>query len=67
MPVVNIGTVVNVFNVLIPSLGKNGLEFSKTVAFMSDTLNLMKGANLGVQKLIKMSTPLCMMLGALAI
>lgn len=64
MPVVNIGTVVNVFNVLIPSLGKNGLEFSKTVAFMSDTLNLMKGANLGVQK---MSTPLCMMLGALAI
>lgn len=31
----------------------NGLDFSRCLAFMSDTTNVMKGARSGVQKLIK--------------
>ena len=36
---------------------KNGLDFSKTMSFMSDTTNVMKGARPGVQKLIKNDNP----------
>ena len=53
MPVVNIGTARNLFDALKASLGKFGLDFSKAMAFMSDTTNVMKGARSGVQKLIK--------------
>ena len=53
MPVVNIGTAVNIFRALKESLEKNGLSFSKAVSFMSDTANVMKGCRSGVQKLIK--------------
>ena len=53
MPVVNIGTAENLFVALKTSLEKNGLDFSKAVAFMSDTTNVKKGARSGVQKLIK--------------
>ena len=53
MPVVNIGTAENLFVALKTSLEKNGLDFSKAVAFMSDTTNVMKGARSGIQKLIK--------------
>ena len=35
------------------SLSNNGLDFSRCLAFMSDTTNVMKGARSGVQKLIK--------------
>ena len=53
MPVVNIGTAVNIFRALKESLEKNGLSFSKAVSFMSDTANVMKGCRSGVQMLIK--------------
>ena len=53
MPVVNIGNATNLFTALKSSLSKHGLDFSKSVAFMSDTTNVMKGASFGVQKLIK--------------
>lgn len=53
MPVVNIGTAENLFIALKTSLSKNGLDFSKAMAFMSDTTNVMKGARSGVQNLIK--------------
>ena len=53
MPVVNIGTARNLFEALKTSLTRNGLDFSRAVAFMSDTTNVMKGARSGVQKLIK--------------
>ena len=33
------------------------LDFSKAIAFMSDTTNVMKGARSGVQKLIKRENP----------
>ena len=48
MPVVNIGNAT-----LKASLSKHGLDFTKTVAFLSDTTNIMKVARSGVQKLIK--------------
>ena len=57
MPVVNVGTAVNLFTALKSSLSKNGLDFAKAVAFMSDTTNVMKGARSGVQKLIKKEQP----------
>ena len=53
MPVVNIGTAKNLYEALKASLEKFGLDFSKAIAFMSDTTNVMKGARSGVQKLIK--------------
>ena len=53
MPIVNIGTAVNVFTALKSSLESKGYNFSKAVAFMSDTTNVMKGARSGVQKRIK--------------
>ena len=53
MPVVNIGTARNLFDALKLSLAQKGFDFSNTVAFMSDTTNVMKGARSGVQKLIK--------------
>ncbi len=53
MPIVNIGTASNIFIALKASLKKYGLDFSKAMAFMSDTANVMKGSRSGVQKLIK--------------
>ena len=57
MPVVNIGTAENLFSAFKESLSKYNLDFSKAIAFMSDTTNVMKGARSGVQKLIKRKTP----------
>ena len=57
MPIVNIGSAPNLFAALKSSLAKHGLDFSKSVAFMSDTTNVMKGARSGVQKLIKKEHP----------
>lgn len=57
MPIVNIGNAVNLFNALKSSLSKHDLDFSKSVAFMSDTTNVMKGARSGVQKLIRNEHP----------
>ena len=53
MPVVNIGTAQNLFDALNESLSENGLDFSNCLSSMSDTTNVMKGAQFGVQKLIK--------------
>ena len=53
MPVVNIGTAINLFSALKQSLGSHGLDFSKCLSFMSDTTNVMKGACSGVQNLIR--------------
>lgn len=39
------------------SLTQKGMDFSKAVAFMSDTTNVMKGVRSGVQKLIKNEHP----------
>ena len=44
MPVVNISNATNLCTALKSSLSKHGLDFSKAVAFMSDTTNVMKGA-----------------------
>ena len=57
MPVVNIGTARNLFEALKSSLTQKGMDFSKAVAFMSDTTNVMKGVRSGVQKLIKNEHP----------
>ncbi len=57
MPIVNIGNAPNLFAALKASLSKHGLDFAKTIAFMSDTTNVMKGARSGVQKLIKRELP----------
>lgn len=57
MPIVNVGTAANLFSALKSSLSKHGLDFTKAVAFMSDTTNVMKGARSGVQKLIKNEHP----------
>ena len=40
MPIVNVGTAVNLFTALKSSLESKGLDFSKAVAFMSDTTNV---------------------------
>ena len=53
MPVVNIGTAKNLFDALKESLCNNCLDFSRYLAFMSDTTNVMKGTRSGVQKLIR--------------
>ena len=53
MPVVNVGSAQNIFSALRESLQQHGLDFSKAVAFMSDTASVMKGCRSGVQKLIK--------------
>ncbi len=58
MPVVNIGNARNLFDALKSSLNNNGLDFSKTMAFMSDTTNVLKGNRSGVQKLIKNEHPI---------
>ena len=57
MPVVNIGTAQNIFDALKESLEKHNLSFTKAIAFMSDTANVMKGRRSGVQKLIKSEIP----------
>ena len=57
MPDVNVGTAANLFDALKSSLVKHGLDFNSTIAFMSDTTNVMKGARSGVQKLIKNEHP----------
>lgn len=57
MPVVNIGSAKNLFEALKSSLAQKGLDFSRAVAFMSDTTNVMKGVRSGVQKLIKNEHP----------
>ena len=68
MPIVNVGTAVNnLFTALKSSLESKGLDFSKAVAFMSDTTNVMKGTRYGVQKLKKnMNIHICTMLAAFA-
>ena len=58
MPVVNIGTACNLFEALKSSLTQKGMDFSKAVAFMSDTTNVMKGVRSGVQKLINDENPM---------
>ena len=57
MPIVNVGTANNLFSALKLSLGQFGIDFSKALAFMSDTTNVMKGARSGVQKLIRDENP----------
>ena len=57
MPVVNVGFAQNIFSALRESLQQHGLDFSKAVAFMSDTASVMKGCRSGVQKLIKREIP----------
>jgi len=57
MPIVNIGNARNLFDVLQSSLNQKGLDFSKTMAFMSDMMNVLKGNRSGVQKLIKNEHP----------
>ncbi len=42
MPVINIGTAKNLYEALKASLEKFGLDFSKAIAFMYDTTNVMK-------------------------
>ena len=54
MPVINIGTAANIFRALKESLQKFNLDFSKAIAFMSDTANV---AGSVVQKLIKNGNP----------
>ncbi len=39
MPIVNVGTASNLFDALKLSLSNHGLDFSKCLAFMSDTTN----------------------------
>ena len=58
MPIVNIGTAQNLFSALKKeSLSSKGLDFSKCIALMSYTTNVMKGVRSGVQKLIKNECP----------
>ncbi len=57
MPIVNVGTASNIFSAFKASLEKHGLDFTKAMAFMSDTANVMKGCRSGVQKLIKNENP----------
>ena len=57
MPIVNIGTARNLFDALKLSLSSNGLDFSKCLAFTSDTTNVMKGARSGMQKVIRNECP----------
>ena len=57
MPIVSVGTAQNLFVALKESLHRNNLDFSKCIAFMSDTTNVMKGARSGVQQLIKNECP----------
>ena len=57
MPIVNIGTAVNLFTALKSSLESKGYNFSKAVAFMSPTTNVIKGTRSGVQKQIKNEHP----------
>ena len=56
MPVVNIANARNLFDAVKLSLTQKGLDFSKTVAFISDTTNVMKGRRSGVQRLIILKT-----------
>lgn len=51
------GTASNLFSELKASLTIFGIDFLKTLAFMSDTTNMMKGARSGVQKLITDENP----------
>ena len=46
-----------IFQALKESLQNNGLDFNNALAFMSDTVSVMKGARSGVQKLIKNEMP----------
>ena len=57
MPIVNVGTACNLFDALKLCLSNHGLDFSKCLAFMSDTTNVMKGVRSGVQKLIRNQYP----------
>ena len=57
MPIVNVGSAVNIFSALKSTLVSKGLDFSLAVAFMSDMTNVMKGARSGVQKHIKNEHP----------
>ena len=53
MPIVSVASAVNLFTALKSSLESKGLDFSKAVAIISDTTNIMKGEGSGVQKLVK--------------
>ena len=57
MPIVNVGNAANLFDALKSSLSNNGLDFTNSISFMKDTINIMKGARSGVQKLIKDEHP----------
>ncbi len=57
MPIGNVGTASNLFEALKLSFSNHGLDFSKCLAFMSDTTNMMKGTRSGVQKLIRNQYP----------
>lgn len=48
-PIVNTGNATSLFTALKSSLGKHGLDFSKVVAFILDTTNVMKGTRYRVQ------------------
>ena len=50
-PIINIGTAQKLFRALKELLSSMGSDFSKYLAFMSDTTNVMKGVSSGVQKL----------------
>ena len=65
MPIVNVGTACNLFDALKLSLSNHGLDFSKYLAFMSDTTNVMKGTWSGVQKLIRNQYPLVFDMGSI--
>ena len=41
------------FDALKESLSNNSLDFSRYLAFMSDTMNVMNGTRFGIQKLIR--------------
>ena len=43
MPVVNVGSAQNIFSALRESLQQHGLDFSKAIAFLSDTASVKKG------------------------
>ena len=59
------GTACNLFDALKLSLSNHGLDFSKCLAFISDTTNVMKGTRSGVQKLIRNQCPHVLYVGCI--
>jgi len=58
MPIVNTGNAPNLFAALNSSFSKHGLDFSKSMAFMSDTTNVMKGTRSRVSKVDQKEAPI---------